>query len=362
MATSIKVEINKDEILSQKQWEEIADIIAIEGTEGLKKEILDKALLDIKQEALKYKTIYENNLNQLSQLKNLLKRQSALRKIYGVKNIEQNIIEYSENKKIILNILNTTGPELYKALFLFQEKMNYFLGQKAKTIIVHDGELYEVDSEKYMNLIKYDYNKTALTARYNITQENLKNSMKKISMEKDRDLQQIDNVKHGYQSALWRYNRSKETRDGVALILWRNPTNLSKWNGMTVSAKGDISEAYANILLTHQEHLFPNNIIEEILEVFMKQFVQNVDSTSGMLEGDVTVKNIEYAIKATDASALSFRQFNTIANFILKDNFSQQKLLEYKQKLHNKGKKRNKLYENLTEEVAKDMLRVHQLY
>ena len=78
----------------------------------------------------------------------------------------------------------------------------------------------------------------------------------------------------------------------------------------------------------------------------MTFYVAKVDNESGLLAGDVTIGNIEYAIKSADASMLGIRQMVLLAELIQKDVIKDiSDLLKYKQLLHNKARTRNRTVE-----------------
>lgn len=75
----------------------------------------------------------------------------------------------------------------------------------------------------------------------------------------------------------------------------------------------------------------------------MECYVAKVDNMSGLLAGDVTVGNIEYAIKSSDASMLSIRQMVLLAELIQKDIIKDLvDLNKYKKLLSSKAKTRNR--------------------
>jgi len=77
-----------------------------------------------------------------------------------------------------------------------------------------------------------------------------------------------------------------------------------------VNKQGDIKEAYASVILDRQINstkLFNNEKLDNNVHSFMEE-VSKVDNESGLLKGDVTVGQIEYAIKGVAASTLGIRQ------------------------------------------------------
>jgi hypothetical protein len=131
---------------------------------------------------------------------------------------------------------------------------------------------------------------------------------------------------------------------------------MSVWHHAFISTEGDIAETYAVIvLLNRKDPSFNNANIEINIEEFVTEAL-NVDNMSGMLQGDVTVGNIEYGIKAAGASALSANQLIRMAKTILKDSeFSKEKLLKEKQKLAAKARTRNKIIDGLENTVSENI-------
>ena len=91
-----------------------------------------------------------------------------------------------------------------------------------------------------------------------------------------------------------------------------------------------------------------------IIQDYMVE-VGKVDSASGLLQGDVTVGNIEYAIKSANASIPGLAQFTKFAKEILMDDFNIKKLEEKKETLRKKGRLRNHL-KTMTNEAASQLL------
>jgi hypothetical protein len=85
------------------------------------------------------------------------------------------------------------------------------------------------------------------------------------------------------------------------IVFWENE---GKWETMRVSSEGDINEAYANFYL-NKKYFYFKKMIERDINTYMldKNYgVIAVDNISGLLQGDVNVDNIAYAIKSRGAS------------------------------------------------------------
>lgn len=123
---------------------------------------------------------------------------------------------------------------------------------------------------------------------------------------------------------------------------------------MKVSAEGDIHEAYASfIILNKSTPSFKSSDKEYLVYQFLKYGVANVDNISGLLQGDVSKGNIEYAIKSANASLLSLQQIDKLAQEIVKSKgrFDINKLKRKKEELRKKGRTRNKFQDKTQEEL-----------
>jgi hypothetical protein len=99
--------------------------------------------------------------------------------------------------------------------------------------------------------------------------------------------------------------------------------------------------------------------MEQNIDDYMRE-VGNVDSASGLLQGDVTVGNIEYAIKSANASIPGLAQFGKFAKEILADGFDIQKLEEKKEILRKRGRLRNHLQTTSNIAAVQALQEVHE--
>ena len=137
---------------------------------------------------------------------------------------------------------------------------------------------------------------------------------------------------------------------------------------MNISAEGDIHEAYsAFIILNKATPNFKSSKIEDLVYQFLigdglVTGVKAVDSASGMLQGDVSKNNIEYAIKSLDASILSLQQIDKLAQEIVKSKgeFDINKLRAKKEELRKKGRTRNKI-RSVSQDNLNDLLELLEL-
>lgn len=302
------------------------------------------SLQQLKIAAQKYIFIFERLKQQTDAFKALLQAQKNIR--YKIPNNFKELEEYQKNKQMISQFLAGDIPKLiYKSSLDFQQILNNFLGQKVTMVFVYEGsngpELYELNSYE---VLKYDYSKNnSLIARYNVNSQNL--SAVATKLEIDADLKfNLAGLKGTYAEVLYRYEvaRNKNKRQ----VLWKLN---NKWSGLTVSAKGDINEAYAVFVLQNAPYPKFESHIEENVRDFMMEGVRKVNNISGLLQGDTTMGNIEYGIKSAGASTLGLKQILSIAKMINQEDFSKEKLLMKKNEFKNKGKTRNKLVEQIND-------------
>ena len=338
----INIDEQEKERLSKDQFNEIDNQI---------EEAVDKEIIKLKTVALKYLNELDKIKNEINQFKNLLSHQRAIRKNY--KNNYNTIEEYIQGREQQYAFLHSDIPKrFYESTFNFQTALNNCLEQKIVMVYVYENtngepELYEILNE---DILKFDVASRSnnFIARYQPTKNNLENSMKRLQIDSILNFN-LPALKNTYKETLFRYRCSRKKNNRI--VLWQNP--LKTWHHVFISSEGDIAETYATIVLLNRKSPDFNNINMELnIEDFAKE-VLNVDNMSGMLQGDVTVGNIEYGIKTLGASALSTNQLIKMAKTILKDaEFSKEKLLKEKQKLAKKAKTRNKIVDGLENTVT----------
>lgn len=305
----------------------------------------------LKQAAMDYKRIVDDLDGRLKLFSQTLKRQSQIRRQVGKTNVQQ-VDEYIKNKEKVHEFLISDIPKkLYHASFEFQNKLNEFLGQQVKMIFVVEGasgpELYEMTSEE---ILRFDYSSSnQLSARYKVTSDDLGKSLKHLEINESNLNFSLTGLKTTYSEVLARYriSRSKNLR----LLMWK-PGN--SWKKMTISAEGDINEAYAAFVFLNKVSPSFKRTMEYNIGDFA-QGVAAVDNMSGLLKGDVSVGNIEYGIKSADASALGLKQMENLANQILMEDFGPDSLQKVQQKLASRAKTRNHI-SDLVNNTTDDLL------
>ena len=320
------------EAIEDAAWEEVEKAIPMEAQQSI--QVLRTA-------AINYIRVLDDLSLHLQYFKETLKRQKELRKLMkaGCSN-EDLDEEYLKNKDEISTFLQVSQiPQtLYSESFKFQNILNEVLGQKIVMTFVYVGkngpELYEMTSDK---VLRFDYSsRNQLTARYSIAQEQL-NELGR-NMELDSDLKfSLPGLKSTYTEVMRRYEIARDRK--TYMVMWDKGDYWEKWK---VSSAGDINEAYAKFILENQADPSFTLGMEENIEDYITQGVALVDNISGLLQGDVTIGNIEYGIKSAGASTLGLAQMRTLANKILNDaQFDVNKLRQEQARLRARGKQRN---------------------
>ena len=285
--------------------------------------------------------------------------------------------EYAQTKQDILvesELVNYTNKKLK-----FQKLLNEYLSQEVKTIYVYvdsqfNATLLEVDSSE---IIKEDMSRH--TMRYDNALVNSKfSTMKTIQYENAFGLNEtykevlkrarlykskVSSHNEPYKKALAEEQNKPEQNkkaikeikskmaSGAILILWQIN---SVWYKMKVSSEGDLNESYAAFYLNKQFNLFSSSGAQETdVNTFMTHSewgVQHVDSISGLLQGDVTVGNIHYAIKSKGASVMGDSDLLVTAAIIAsqKEQLTISTIQHIKDQLKSMGKERNKLAQSVS--------------
>lgn len=329
---------------------EALNTISIDALVEGAKNVVTPTLQELKIAASNYLALTDSLSGRLLDFTQLLKRQKALRKSVNNDRDKLNTIdEYVKNKSIVSSFLTSDIPrQLYEASFAFQNTLNAYLGQQVEMVIVMDGasgpELYRIKSE---DILKFDYSSSgALVARYNTTLENLQRYCQQISLDNDKLNFSLSGLKATYSEILYRYRVSKS--HGNHIVLW-NPNGT--WRKMSVSAEGDINEAYAAFIFLNKTDPSFMKDLENNIGDFLTAGVAQVDNISGLLQGDVTVGNLELGIKSAGASTLGLKQIQVIAKKIVSENFDETSLAKIKANLAAKGKTRNKIQEGVIKNI-----------
>ena len=272
--------------------------------------------------------------------------------------------EYQEQKQEFKAYFQNEGMKIYEALFKFQDVLNAALGQKVQMVYVATSRskknikppvVYEVSEEQVLRNLTGDSTRGTLVGRINLSKKLLKQEENRVlnalNDNSDRLANGVNlaNLDSAYSEVIWRYRHSRGK-----FILYKNETPPPKWLKLSISGEGDINEAYANVVLSRQvksEFLFTESSLEHNVGTFAK-VIHLVDNISRMLQGDITVGNIEYAVKSPRAGTPGVQQFIDIAEEIINNaDFSVENLQKLKKELQSKGSLRNIIEAALDGEV-----------
>lgn len=212
--------------------------------------------------------------------------------------------------------------ELYAATFEFQRVLNYVLDQKSVMVYVtiKDGKPQIIQFNE-MDFISFGASSSnQLTGRFNITKRRLAELKNKVSVIdpaefEDVDLDRLAGLQDTYNEVIRRFQLARQVDSDM--VLW----NIgNEWYGMRVSGgEGDINEAYVSFAMLNNEIPTFQEGMEENVEDYMTDTTSGVgvvDNVSGLLQGDVSVNGIEYAIKSAGASTLGLKQIIELATTI----------------------------------------------
>jgi hypothetical protein len=293
---------------------------------------IDQDIIQLKKIAVKFLKVATEVQERVNRIETLMLHQKKLRKqikaelgIVGRFLPKYETDTYRIHKEELQNELKSQEIErLYQAAFVFHDDINKILGQEVRTVIVlEDNEgnplVFPLTKEEIFNnsiLSFEETSKTArLTARFRTNVQQMRNAgISAMQRDNFNDNLNIDNLNQSYKTILYRYDTYKQ------LVLWLYPNNPKTWNKSKVSARGDIAEAYAMFFLKKAQYDFQSNNLEENIHYFMTLGVANVDNVSGLLQGDITDGQFEYAIKSADASYMSILQMIKLAQDIVNKN------------------------------------------
>lgn len=169
----------------------------------------------------------------------------------------------------------------------------------------------------------------ALSTLTKLGEEKEIESIKKEEKRKEEHKKQIDTAYFGTINRLnVFYTKAKLTgaNKQAGLLMWKEQ---KYWMIAKVLNEGDIKEAYAAAFMTkHKSKLDKLCNLEpgeapyyshELISSFFNNYIGKVTNKPAIMEEDVKLKNIQYAIKGSKASAPEFDQYLKIANEIIKE-------------------------------------------
>lgn len=333
------------------------------------KNIMSEEIKELKIKASQFLKVVGETQEKIQNIENMMLAQKKLRTqirnelgVTGRFLTQYETEEYRHNKEELTQELrNQEVEKLYQAAFTFHEDLNKALGKEVITVILLPDEqgnpiLFNSSQSDIFNNHLLSYEETSkssrLTARFKVNADKMRQAgiqaINRDDLNIDDNLN-ISNLNETYKTVLYRYDTYKQ------LVMWLFPSN--KWNWSKVSARGDIAEAYSMFFLKKAEYDFQSSNKEENINYFMVLGVQEVDNVSGLLQGDISSGQYEYAIKSADASYMSIQQMIPLAEKIVNNtNYSLLDLEKYKEKLaKRKQKTRNPIHNSLEEQVTKPL-------
>lgn len=137
--------------------------------------------------------------------------------------------------------------------------------------------------------------------------KNSNTEIERINIQKKLGIQQAMYLETAYSKIVERYETyrytSKTGKGTISLVLWnlKAGTPSDKWMGMKLLNKGDLAETYATIVFERKSIFSGVQSPQKDINTFMWKLTQ-VDSVSGLLQGDFIVGNQSYSVKSGNAS------------------------------------------------------------
>ena len=270
-------------------------------------EILQKGQLLKNQAIIFLRSIPYSLLEDTTRLEKRIKRlQQVVQGEYNEENVMDAVAEARQS------ILDDIDMKQYTAAkLLFQKQLNEFIGQKVVTKYVYSNArtkeitLVEIDSNLALEQDKYRGTMRYTNMPYIRKQKEIQQAA--LTAKEAANEIAAGALKDTYFEVLTRGRKTKRRMlqkagmGGAFIVFWENE---GKWETMRVSSEGDINEAYANFYL-NKKYFYFKKAIERDINTYMldKNYgVIAVDNISGLLQGDVNVDNIAYAIKSRGAS------------------------------------------------------------
>ncbi len=327
----------------------------------------------IKRYAQEFLNVLRQDQKELEDIEKALEREEDL-----VKRIEMEAsTDYTYEWRVqIQNRHLMTRKDYYReiisAMLKFQTQLNELLDQKVELVYVYQNEnndpvLYTINEEDLLPILYYEKSEGKIRGRFFESTAGFLQALKNLTKYELFDKFNLRYFNYTYKQILWRFNQGRK-RKGVHLILWLNPNfrqsnnTTTKWLKAQVGQRGDIKEAYSSIVLDRQineKKLFNDEKLDNNVHAFMEELAK-VDDESGLLKGDVTVGQVEYAIKGASAKTMGLQQTITVAQKIIEtfengEKYTKRNLQEQKQEFHKAAKSRNHI-----EQISLKLLKKQQ--
>lgn len=290
--------------------------------------------------------------------------QRSLQKEGNEKSIIDAVIEARQS------ILDESSMQKYtQAKLLFQKQLNAFLGQKVITTYVYSNmknkevSLVEIDSNLALKFEKHRKTMRYTNMEYINKQKMLQQS--KLSPEAKADEQAALPLKTTYFEVLRRGREVKHKlraakEKSFFIVFWKH---MGKWQTMRVSSEGDINEAYANFYLNKKFSYFVKQIEKDINTYMLNKSygVVSVNAVSGLLQGDVNINNIAYAIKSRGASIFGDTDIISTAIVLASmpiEQITKESLEKVKKSFRPENPEQFKSRQKLNEELSKESMAI----
>ena len=284
--------------------------------------------------------------------------------VEGKKSFSQSkISEFKKNLEIYkgYQIADEEFKIFYSQIEKYQKALNQYLGKNIKTIFLYTDktsgavEIYELVGDLSEAITKDIASRGGgLSARYS-TAKLKDNSV----FQKYQTALNSENVTKTYSEVLLRGQESRKYLEKRGMLVLWYPSGV--WKKMFVAGgAGDIGEAYLSFMFSEERMRMFHGNMEQDIDVFMIDGVALVDNISGLLKGDFSVNDTDYAAKAENASVMGYRQVINLANKI---NNNPEKIVNIMDNEYNKilrkeksGKgRRNKLVDALSNTISTEI-------
>lgn len=312
--------------------------IATQSIQYIDEEVKQKAATIVNDEVLQpidtqvklLSSRFLNSLNraelELQNLEVILKEQQELRKVLTEEERATSTVtlakQYRLNKIAMKTLFASNSIDnLFKEFLFFQTELNAIINQKIEVVFVVDNVNTPpslLTSQNVGSLLKYQESNNAVSARFNLTEEEIQNLRQLDLFTDEDDLSGLEDAQATY-SKFYNLRTMRKTSNGrvgggiTKYVMWRKPI----WTKQKVLNLGDLHEAYANIVIQRYYSIFERNGASDDNMDRFAYFLQQVDNAFGLLQGDIDLNNIQYAIKSINSALTGIKQTKEVALALL---------------------------------------------
>ena len=292
-----------------------------------------------------YIELLQKGLFQLQQIFKLqqFKQQRYYDVLAAKKGSALNLEKIQEEYKASAYALSQYMESIALATEVFSNQCQSALGYETSILYIPDANnpiIYQ--TKKLEDLIASGHLTRARISKSSSDMKNMarnmNSSVQQINAAKTLGMQQAEWLETTYSEVVQRYDNNRYTshsgKGKISIIMWNmlSTTPSNKWLAMIMSNKGDLAQAYANVVVT-RSHIFSGvTSPEKDIDAFMWKVTQ-VDSVSGLLQGDILYGNQSFSVKSGQASTQGIVLAMQLAKEILEqtDESSILNLLKRKQ-------------------------------